>query len=143
MAQPSLRFGGLTLCDPSGGLDGYELTQHNLTRPDAVEVSITNTAGRIKVITGKGQTEQTSLVLGFKCQARFSSAASLHSFLQDVEAAATDTRNNLRTVQYGLMDSASTFSEDHMDLEFELEQVWQSEDGWWLDFKVKFTKWGQ
>lgn len=140
--QPQLRFGSLTLCQPSNGLDGYQLTKHDLTKPDAIEISIPGTAGRIKQIVGTGTTEQTSLKLEFSCEAFFDSASELHSKLKAIEARATNTTRNLDTVYYGLMDSSSTFNEQYCDMEFELGEIGQSADGWVMTFRVRFSKWG-
>lgn len=141
--QPSLRFGFLNLCTPANGLDGYELTRHNMTKPDYIEISIPGTSGRIKQITGTGNTDSTSLKVEFSCQSNFGSASALYDFIENVEQTVTDTQNNLQQVEFGLLDAPSTFTVDNCDMEFEFSKVWKSDDGWWLDYKVQFNQWGR
>lgn len=141
--QPTLRFGSLSLCDPSNGLDGYEMTKHDLTKPDYIEIAIPNTAGRIKYIKGKGQSESTSLKVEFSCDANFSTASELMEFLDAVQERISDTRKNLDTVYFGIKNDGSIFNERNCDMEFEFKEVWVSENGYWLSFTVRFNKYGE
>lgn len=141
--QQPLKFGSLYLCNPSNGHDGYEITKHDLTRADYVERAIPGTAGRIKIVIGQGNTDQTSLKLEFSCQSRFSDAGDLHSFLASVERKISDTRRSLDTVEYGIKNDPAVFWADDCDMMFELKEVWVDINGfYWCDFVARFNKWG-
>lgn len=141
MAQASLRFGSINICSPSNGLDGYAIIDHDVTKVEFIEIDIKNTAGRVKQIIGVGSTERTSFKLQFKCQRCFASDATLGAFLTQVQTACANSRTNLATVYYGLMNGTSVFSQTNCDMMFKLDRVWQSHDGWWADFNVVFSKW--
>jgi hypothetical protein len=143
--QSILSFGGLTLVDPSDGVSGYVMGKYNHARVDYSEVSHPGTAGRVKIILGRGQSDQSSLKLEFRCSRRFSSEGALHNFLEDAAVAASSTVNNLRTVQYGLINEGGLYQAENCDMEFMLAgEPWKDGEGYtWCDFTVSFAQWGE
>ena len=140
--QPSLRFGSLALVTPSNGKDGYKRVKNNVTTVDALQISVPGTAGSIKMIVGKAQTERTQWVIEFQCERCFATVGDLEAFVTSAETAASDTRNNLRTVYYGHLDDASSFSEENVDFEMEAGEIWKGSSGYWLEFVARFKKYG-
>ena len=141
--QAQLKFGSLVLCSPSDGLSGYKFPKHKPPRWDAQELTFPGAGGRLLVLTGRSGTEATAKRMEYEVGSVFADAAALDTFIKAMDAAAADTRNSLRTVTYGYPGTASSFSETHCAMAYDInEHVVLGDGKHLLLFTVVFVKVG-
>jgi hypothetical protein len=139
--QTTLRFGSLTLCNPSNGRDGYRTPEHEHPLVDADGITIPGSKGRVKLVTGVAGEDASSLKLSFECESYFSSDTSLDTWLKSVGRTAMNAANNLQTVTYGYLDGGGTFTAGNCDMKFRLDKTGRAGDGYFFaQFTASFTQ---
>jgi hypothetical protein len=142
--QAQLKFGNTVLCNPSNGHDGYRAPGHDNPLVDGSETSIPGTAGRIKIVTGAGASDQSSYKLEFECEHYENSAAALDSWKKQLKRAGLDAANNLRTVYYGYLNDGGTYTEVNCDMRIRFGEQGETADGyWWQRFSATFNQFGE
>lgn len=145
--QQSLRFGSVTLCTPSNGVDGYKI-KYNPAEIDYDTIRVPGTYGRIQLQTGVGQTHETAASVEFVCSMRFDSVSALHQKQLDIQTKCTNTNNNLDTVYWSYFNDSSTYSLANCDLKYEADEYSVSQDPitktlyYWLEFRIRCSQWG-
>lgn len=142
--QVALSWGSLYLVSPSDGHSGYDVIDISPQKPDVKDIVIPNTAGRIRLVVGRGQSDKTARRVSFDCECCYSSAANLIAFIGDVQSAMTSTSQGLRTLSYGLKNAQATFTDSNMEFtDFQFNEIWVDAAGnYWLKFKALFSQYG-
>jgi len=140
MAQTSLRFGSLTLCNPTVYHDGY-LTNYIPVMLDFDEIVIPNTAGYLLKIKGQGNSNQTAARLDVDGQIQRNSLSDINTLIMSAQTCMITESSCVGTVYFSSFNDTNTYSITNCFMNFVPNRTWRDVAGkWYLDFTATFVQ---